>query len=55
MPQRAFEVGTAIIQVVPYNNKRLSLSFWNNGSATVYISVDPQNVLLQGFPMPILE
>ena len=52
MPQRSFDVSTSIVQVVPYNNKRLSLSFWNNGSATVYISVDPQNVLAQGFPMP---
>jgi len=52
MPQRSFDVSTSIVQVVPYNDRRLSLSFWNNGSATVFISVDPSNVAAQGFPMP---
>lgn len=51
MPMKSVQVGTAVTEIVPYNDRRLALALQNNGQFRVFLSEDPVSVAEQGFPL----
>jgi hypothetical protein len=51
MPMKSVTVGTTVTQIVPYNDKRLSLAIQNNGGSRVFVSENEVSVLEQGWPL----
>lgn len=44
-------VTTVVESVVDWNPRRRGIAFFNNGSATVFVSQDETNVAADGFPV----
>ena len=53
MPTRPFTVGTSPEQILSYNNRRTAASFLNNGSNTIFVSEDQNDLATNGFPIPV--
>jgi len=45
-------IGTTTVKICSYNPKRRSITIYNQGSGTLYISQDPTRVFVDGFPVP---
>jgi len=52
MSYRAITVTTTPTVIASYNPRRISLTIVNVGNNDVYISIDPQNIIANGFPIP---
>lgn len=53
MPTRPITVPTDPIQILSYNNERTTASFTNNGINTIFVSEDQNNLLTDGYPIPV--
>jgi hypothetical protein len=51
MSYRAITVTTNPTVIASYNPRRISLTIVNVGNNDVYISIDPQNIVANGFPL----
>jgi len=53
MPTRTVLVGTTPTPLLPYNNRRTTASFVNNGNETIFVSTDQSNIQGNGFPVGV--
>lgn len=53
MPTRPITVGTVATQILSYNNQRTTASFTNNGSNTIFVSEDQNDLATNGHPIPV--
>jgi len=51
MAFRRVLVTTEVTQLVPYNPRRTAIVVYNFGSARIFVSDNPANVLAEGFPL----
>jgi hypothetical protein len=51
MSYRAITVSTTPTVIASYNPRRISLTIVNVGNNDVYVSIDPQNIVTNGFPI----
>ena len=53
MPTSPITVGTTATRILSYNNKRTSASFTNNGSTTIFVSEDQNDLAANGYPIAV--
>lgn len=51
MPMFTVVVPTTVVEILPYNDRRISLAFSNVGANRAFLSNDPTNVDSNGFPI----
>ena len=51
MSYRAVTVSTTPTIIASYNPRRISLTILNYSSTTVFISINPTNIISEGFPI----
>jgi len=48
---RRVSVTTDVTQLASYNPKRVAIVIFNNGTGRIYLSDNPANVVVEGFPL----
>ncbi|MDE1871735.1 MAG: hypothetical protein KGI06_05860 [Candidatus Micrarchaeota archaeon] len=51
MTNYAVEVTTNVTEIAPFSRDRTTISIFNNGNVTCYVSQDQQNIIDDGYPL----